>query len=304
MIRHQRLVAMLMRVSLSPLCWRCLFSLTHPPHSSSYSRSPYLSLSIIHYPILSLSSGHSEKMMEGWRTDRWCCMQHLLPKVQFLSGIFLANPQGRLCLMNSLPLPREDDLLLNPHPSHEHINTGDHKCQSDHTCHGDWTHMHSNNLLYLRHLQWLRIRHVEGQNRRPVLDLQVNGCWSQGYREWWERWRVKARSISAPRGEMGRDAARTHWPLLDSGHYYGVNWGIYMTDWQTLPPGVQANGCNYFLHLQIWLLSNHWGQKKAKIKDLDCTTSSTFQPCSGERVCVSLFSWLAVSLLSGNIMRL
>lgn len=36
----------------------------------------------------------------------------------------------------------------------------------------------------------------------------------------------------------------------------------------------------------------------------DRTMRSTFKPRSGERVCVSLFSWLAVSLLPGNIMRL
>lgn len=45
-------------------------------------------------------------------------------------------------------------------------------------------------------------------------------------------------------------------------------------------------------------------KEKVKSKDLDRTMSSTFQSCSGERVCVSLFSWLAVSLLPGNIMRL
>lgn len=44
--------------------------------------------------------------------------------------------------------------------------------------------------------------------------------------------------------------------------------------------------------------------KKAKSKDLDHTTSSIFQAHSGGRVCVSLFSLLAVSLLPGNIMRL
>lgn len=52
-------------------------------------------------------------------------------------------------------------------------------------------------------------------NWRPVLDSHVNGSGSQAYGDWWGRCWIKVGSISAPSGDTGLDAARTHWLLLD-----------------------------------------------------------------------------------------
>lgn len=118
LIRHQRLVAMLISFLVASLLRICLFSLTHPPHFPLLLlllyRSQSLSCSIINYPLsLSFSSGHCEIKMRDWRTDRWCCMQLLLPKSNSCLGSLCKSTRQALSLMNSLPLPHEDDLLLN-----------------------------------------------------------------------------------------------------------------------------------------------------------------------------------------------
>lgn len=126
-----------------------------------------------------------------------------------------------------------------------------------------------------------------GANWRPVLDLQVNGSRRQAYRDWWVKWRVKACSISAPRGDMGLDAAWTHWPLPD--RFWTLLWCKLGDLHDYMPLGVQANGCNSFFAFTDLTTIFSLRTKKAKSKDLDRTMSSTFQPCSGERVCFFVF---------------
>lgn len=84
----------------------------------------------------------------------------------------------------------------------------------------------------------------------------------------------------------------------DSGHYYCVNWAIYMTDWQTLPPGVQANGCNCFLYSQIWLLSFYCEQKKQKARIWIILLVVYSRPARGEEsVFLCFLGWLCLSCL-------
>ena len=203
---------------------------TPPTLSLSLSHS----LSIIHYLMLSLSSGHCERKMWDCRTDR-CCRQLLLPKVQLSSGIF---PQTYKVGSWRWPSPE----LLNQPPLWAHINTGDQECHTDHTCHGDWTHTHSNNLLRSSHLQWLRLQHVKGQtgDLRSIYKSMAAGARHTETDERGGEWRP------VPLVIPGETWARTlpgcidlFW--TDSGHYYAVYWGIYMADWQA-----QDNGYNCF----------------------------------------------------------
>lgn len=135
--------------------------------------------------------------------------------------------------MNSLPLPHEDDLknfLTNP-PCQEHINTGDHKCHIDHKCHDDWRHMHSINLLHSHHRQWLRVQHVEGQtgDLSSIYKSMAAGARRTETDEKGGEWRPVP---------LGLPQEIWAWTLpgctdpswTDSGHYYGVHWGIYTVD--------------------------------------------------------------------------
>lgn len=137
-----------------------------------------------------------------------------------------------------------------------------------------------------------------GANWRPVLDLQVNGGWSQAYRDWWKRWRVKACSISGPRGDMGLDTAWTHWHHLD--RFWTLLWCKLgnLHDWRTLPLGVQVNGCNCFLYSQIWPLSSHWGQKKQKARIWIVLRVAYFSPAQGKgSVFLCFLGWLCLACL-------
>lgn len=70
-------------------------------------------------------------------------------------------------------------------------------------------------------------------NQRLVLGLQVNGDWSQAYRDWWERWRVKACSIRALK-RWGPDA------LTFPGHTLYITMEILHVS-----RGIQAKGYNW-----------------------------------------------------------
>lgn len=163
--------------------------------------------------------------------------------------------------------------------------------------------MHSSNLLHSRHLQWLRVQHVKGQTGDlcSIYKSMVAGARRTEADEKGGEWRPVPLVIPGETWAWTLPG-RTDLSWTDSVHYYVVHWGIYMADWQTL--GVQARGYNYFFTFTDLTTVFSLGTKKAKNKDLDRTMNSTFQPCARERVCVSLFSWLAVFLLPGNIMRL
>lgn len=62
--------------------------------------------------------------------------------------------------------------------------------------------------------------------------------------------------------------------------------------------GVQTEGC-YSVYLFIWQPPFNWGHK-IRSKNLDSSLSSTSQSFTGEGVCVSLFSWLALSFPAGE----
>lgn len=197
-------------------------------------------------------------------------MQLLLPKVKFLPVIFFflqiykaGSPSDELSSTTSWGWPSSES--LNQPLSNAHINTGDHKCHSDHTCHGDWTHMHSNNLLYSRHLQWLRVQHVKGQTGDlcSIYKSMAAGARLTESDERGGEWRPVP-LVLPEETWVWTQPGRTDLPWTDSAHDYGIKGGIYTTDWQTLPFGVQANGYNYFLYQHIWLLSSHWGQRKSK----------------------------------------
>ena len=251
-----------------------MFIITNASPTLPSPTPPPLSLFLSPITLSFLSLQVTLRTMSDWRTDGWCYMQILLSKVQFLSGIFFffffckIYTTASFCLMNSLPLPPEDDLPLNrwinpPSIFRAHINTSDHQCHGDHTCHAIG---HTCTVIICSaHVipPVIEGSACWGANWRPMLDLQVNGGWSQAYRDWWERWRVKACSISTPRGDMGLDTARTHWPLLDS--FWTLLWcKLGNLPDKLCPLGVQANGCNDFLYIQIWQYYSHWRKKKSK----------------------------------------
>ena len=161
--------------------------------------------------------------------------------------------------------------------------------------------MDANNLLHPSALQWLRVQHVKGQTGHLcwIFKSVAAGARRTETEEEGGEWRSVPLAIPGDTGTWTLPG-RTDLSWTDSGRYDAVFWGTDMADWQTL--GVQANGCNSFFTFTDLKATFSLGTKKSK--DLDRTMSSTFHPCAGERVCVPLFSSLAVFLLSGNIMRL
>lgn len=236
------------------------------PSPTPPTLSPYL-----HRPLpylFSLFRSPCKKMWD-WRTDGWCSMQVRQLKVWFLCSIFVQIYKGgslsdELTSTSSWWWPSTESLYQPSHPCTykywwSQMSWWSHVMVIGYTCAV---------IICSTHAIWV----IEGStcqraNWRPVLDLQVNGGWSQAYRDWWERWTVKACSISAPRGGMGLDTARTHWPLLD--RFWTSLWcalgNLWLTDKLCLLE-YKLMDITIFLYLQIWLLSSHWGQKKQKAR--------------------------------------
>lgn len=91
--------------------------------------------------------------------------------------------------------------------------------------------MHSINLLHSRHGQWLRVQHVKGQtgDLRSIYKSMVAGARSTETDEKGGEWRPVP--LGLPREIWAWTpcwCTDPVWP--DSGHYYGVHWGIYTAD--------------------------------------------------------------------------
>lgn len=163
--------------------------------------------------------------------------------------------------------------------------------------------MHSINLLHSRHSQWLRAQHVKGQTGDlcSIYTSMAAGARRTETDEKGGEWRPVA---------LGLPGETQAWTLpgctdpfwTDSGHYYGVHWGIYTAD---CPLEYKLLDINYYLiFIYQTIIFSLETKKQTNSKDYDVMMSSTSQFCAGERVCVSLFFVLAVSLLPGNITRL
>lgn len=226
---------------------------------------PTLSIYLHHpSPSLSLSTGQRVGKTADWRTDGWYHTQVRPPKIGHLRHHCANLP---LCLMNFLPLPHQDDLLLNrrinpPDPVHVQILLSQmswwlHVMVIGHTC----------TLLICS----TRTISSDGGFNMSRGKLKTSAQFTS---QWWPEpnilgRKVKACSISAPGGNMGLGSDRTYWPLLD--RFWTLPWcvtGISTADWDTSLSGIQANGYNYiflFTDLTRIFLRRTKKNKKARI---------------------------------------